>query len=134
MLREPNATITIGTESAVDYTQSRSQKLENRILVRGTTAATATFTSPLLVKQISANDLHKVGLAPTDKSGGAVHAGFLPTGTTLPDWVKTGSKVSILYDDGDRFAGQLHIRRGRTAWAKKNELGPNFFVSEIAGG
>lgn len=132
MLREPNATITIATETPVDYSRSRSQKQENALVLRGSTTAPDTFTSSILLKQIAANDLHKIALSPTDKSGGAVHAAFLQTGATLPDWVKAGAKVSIVYDDGDRFAGQLHFRRGRTGWAKKHELGPNFFVSEIS--
>jgi hypothetical protein len=132
MLGTPNAKLIFGTEPIIEIETSRSQKAENVIASSDNSEVQGQFTCSALVKQIGASELHKVSLSPINASGGAVHAVFLNAKQKVPAWIKPGISVSVDYKNGDGFAGKLHFRRGRTDFAKQNQLGPDFFVSEAS--
>ena len=134
--RIPNATISFIPKSAP--TSGSRSALPPQFVLQPIppTATPAQFDAPSLLRPISLKDAQAYGIQSegADVSGQA-YAGFwrLPIGVTLPSWVLDGFNCAIAFKAASnspikRMAGTFYVVPGRTDWARKRGLGPDFVV------
>lgn len=134
--RTPNATISF-IPKAGSTSSSRSALPPQFVLQPITSTVTPVqFDAPTLLRPISFKDAQAYGIQSEGADvSGQVYAGFwrLPIGVTLPAWVLDGFSCAIAFNAAPnsppkRMAGTFYVAAGRTDWAGKRGLGPDFVV------